>query len=557
MAHADSSTNGYELADTTPALGRINKGKERAHDPHDTADDLDDSDPEVEELLRVHEVDAVAPGDTTTTTTDDEPSEGRRPRRGSASSAARGTGARPGKLLDRLLGGMTAKQRRTFGKEMLRETLPVLLFSLGGAVLTGELLEKLQTWRVFIRIEELFILVPILLNLKGNLEMNLAARFSTSANIGELDLRLTRRSLVLGNLALLQVQALLVSLISGLLAFILGMASRKGIHHSLQHPLHNAGTEEAEKLRGGYFEALLVLCVSMLAASLSSGVLGSFTCSTVILCRRFRINPDNIATPLASSLGDIVTLVILAILSSLFITFMGTIISTLVFLALLAAVVVNVFLVFRNAYVQELLTIGWGPLLAAMAISSGTGVVLKTYINDYPGFGLVSTALNALAGGAGSIFVSRISTALHSGRREHYFVSSASLFVLTAGILVAFFAFAWGTGQAPGGLVFGLAYCGVVAVQMIIALFLAFWGTTMLWKWDYDPDVYALPLLTSFLDVSGQLLLVAAYALTKKLTGADWTSAASEAGEKAGEAAGEAASAVTSATVTALRWAGR
>lgn len=103
---------------------------------------------------------------------------------------------------------------------------------------------------------------------------------------------------------------------------------------------------------------------------------------------------DNIATPVASALGDMVTLVILGGLSSLFIIFMGalrpglplpglaraadahpgthragTIISTLVFVALLGVIAVNVVLTFRNAYVQELLTIGWGPLFAAMAIS--------------------------------------------------------------------------------------------------------------------------------------------------------------------------------------------
>ena len=130
--------------------------------------------------------------------------------------------------------------------------------------------------------------------------MNLAARFSTSANIGELDLRLTRRSLILGNLALLQVQALIVSLLSGLLAFVLGLASRKGVHHALQNPIHDpasavnaaaGGLDATAALRGGYFEALLVLCVSMLAAGISSGVLGSFMCSLVVLCRRFHVNP--------------------------------------------------------------------------------------------------------------------------------------------------------------------------------------------------------------------------------------------------------------------------
>ena len=127
--------------------------------------------------------------------------------------------------------------------------------------------------------------------------MNLAARFSTSANIGELDLRLTRRSLILGNLALLQVQALIVSLISGLLSFILGLLSRRGVHHALQHPVYNPNKGDVDQsLRGGYYEALLVLCVSMLAASISSGVLGSFMCSLVVLCRRFKINPGLFAS---------------------------------------------------------------------------------------------------------------------------------------------------------------------------------------------------------------------------------------------------------------------
>lgn len=174
-----------------------------------------------------------------------------------------------------------------------------------------------QEWRVFIRIEELFILVPILLNLKGNLEMNLAARFSTSvrpcfstsggtpnllmqANIGELDMRLTRRSLIFGNLALLQVQALLVSLLSGLLAFLLGVLSRNGVHHALQNPIYNPlspDTAATDKLRGSYFEALLLLCVSMLAASISSAVLGSFMCALVVLCRKFKINPGEFCLP--------------------------------------------------------------------------------------------------------------------------------------------------------------------------------------------------------------------------------------------------------------------
>lgn len=56
-------------------------------------------------------------------------------------------------------------------------------------------------------------------------------------------------------------------------------------------------------------------------------------------------------------------------LSSLFLLFMGTIVSTLVFVAMLGTIAFNVVVTFRNPYVQELLTMGWTPLFAAMAIS--------------------------------------------------------------------------------------------------------------------------------------------------------------------------------------------
>lgn len=75
-----------------------------------------------------------------------------------------------------------------------------------------------------LKVNELIMIIPVILNLKGNLEMNLSARLGTAANTGALDTPPSRRSLIRGNLALLQVQAALVSFVAANIAFALGRA---------------------------------------------------------------------------------------------------------------------------------------------------------------------------------------------------------------------------------------------------------------------------------------------------------------------------------------------
>ena len=72
------------------------------------------------------------------------------------------------------------------------------------------------------RVDELIMIIPVILNLKGNLEMNLSARLGTAANIGELDKPSVRRAIITGNLTLLQVQATVVSFVAAVVAFALG-----------------------------------------------------------------------------------------------------------------------------------------------------------------------------------------------------------------------------------------------------------------------------------------------------------------------------------------------
>lgn len=64
--------------------------------------------------------------------------------------------------------------------ELVTQSTPSLLCAVIGSVMTGVVFDQVQFWPAFVKIGELFILVPVLLNLKGCLEMNLASRLSTS-----------------------------------------------------------------------------------------------------------------------------------------------------------------------------------------------------------------------------------------------------------------------------------------------------------------------------------------------------------------------------------------
>ena len=91
-----------------------------------------------------------------------------------------------------------------------------------GMVMAGLLLDHVQHWEVFRACPELFILVPALLGLKGNLEMTLASRLSTAANLGHMDGADEAWEMSLSNLALVQIQGIVVGSLAACFAMLMG-----------------------------------------------------------------------------------------------------------------------------------------------------------------------------------------------------------------------------------------------------------------------------------------------------------------------------------------------
>ena len=150
---------------------------------------------------------------------------------------------------------------------------------------------------VFDVVNELFILVPALLGLKGNLEMTLASRLSTHANLGNMDTREETWSMVISNLALVQCQAIVVGALASLFAVVMGSIGHGG-HFDVQH-------------------GFLLCASSLVTASVASFSLGLVMVAVILASRKLSINPDNVATPIAASLGDLITLALLSWISSI------------------------------------------------------------------------------------------------------------------------------------------------------------------------------------------------------------------------------------------------
>ncbi|KAI4883055.1 hypothetical protein NFI96_029347, partial [Prochilodus magdalenae] len=136
----------------------------------------------------------------------------------------------------------------------------------------------------------------------------------------------------------------------------------------------------------------------------------------IIGCRKMGINPDNVATPIAASLGDLTTLSLLAGVGRFLFQFREScyvpVVTCSIFLILIPLWVV---IIRRNPPVREVLRSGWYPVIAAMLISSSGGLILDKTLCDprFEGMAVLTPIINGVGGNLVGIQASRISTYLH------------------------------------------------------------------------------------------------------------------------------------------------
>ncbi|KAA0724335.1 Solute carrier family 41 member 2 [Triplophysa tibetana] len=406
---------------------------------------------------------------------------------------------------------------------VLQILFPFLLAGFG-TVMAGTLLEVVQHWDIFLNVMEIFILVPPLLGLKGNLEMTLASRLSTAVNVGRMTSSSEKWNLIVGNLALKQLQATILGFLAALLASGLGWILQEEL--LVKH-------------------VALLCCCSVVTAFMASFLQGIMMVGVIFGSKKVGINPDNIATPLAASFGDLITLGLLAIIGQVFYYCMDPYpyISYLVCVIFLCLTPLWVIISFRHPESRKLLLTGWEPIITALVISSLGGLILDKTIADPNLGGIVvyTPVINGVGGNLVSIQASRIATYLHfqctlgeppEDSKGCYWPSRSfcakglngrSAQVLLAltipGHLVFIYTIYLIEGsETPPTPVFISLYLVAAFTQVFLLLCIADVMVHCLWKFGRDPDSFSIPYLTALGDLLGTAFLALCFYIISLVT---------------------------------------
>ncbi|CAG0891016.1 unnamed protein product [Cyprideis torosa] len=364
--------------------------------------------------------------------------------------------------------------------------IPFLIAGIG-MVGAGFLLDHVQHWEVFQEIPDIFIMIPALLGLKGNLEMTLASRLSTHANLGHMDNVHDKWRLAMANLALVEVQAIIVALLASCAASFMGWMDNESL--SSEH-------------------VLLMFGAALVTASFASLILGTLTILTVTVSRAWGVNPDNVATPIAASLGDVTTLLLLSVVATMFYSTVGEYpwITPFCLITLLLSLPLWLYVASGNPHTRKVLIYGWTPVIVAMLISTLGGVVLEFAVKDFPGIAVFQPVMNGAGGNLAAVQVDE------NGRTLRVLLS----FVIPGHLTFTLFVSVFQVGHTSITVPFLLVYLVAAVIQVCLLLYIGHVMIFIMWRWKIDPDNSAIPYITALGDFFGTGLLAVTFYLLSR-----------------------------------------
>ncbi len=386
-------------------------------------------------------------------------------------------------------------------KDSLRQGFVALFISSVGELVAGIALAGITD--TLDQLVGLAVLIPAAIGMRGAIFGAMGSRISTAIQTGLFSFSFRR-----GVLAENAQAAAVLSLISGVfLAFlarylsdILGVETRLSV-----------------------FDYVVISTVGGVLA-------GTFLLGITVLVARVSVardwDMDNIAAPMITAAGDILTLPSLVIATYL----IGVpIFSSALAVALIAVALAAVATAFRLGVpnLRRILAESLPILALTGTVTILVGVALQDREEQFTTLLALSILLPAFlqeGGALGGILSSRLSSKVHMGLLEprgfpsvdalrdftliYIFATGVYLFIGGASHVLAVTLFSADASPGFGAMLGISALAGLIATTA--AVFAAYYGSVMSYRFGLDPDTYGIPIITAAVDLLGFMSLIIA-----------------------------------------------
>jgi len=385
----------------------------------------------------------------------------------------------------------------------LRQGLAALLVSSGGDLLAGLTLGAITG--TLADLPGLLVLVPAAIGMRGNIFGALGSRFGTSIHAGTFSI--SRRAETVVGQNVIAAMALSLSISFALAVLAKAVAIGFGLPHTI--PI-------------SYF-----IVISIVGGVISSVFVLLLTIGVAAGSVRFGWDMDNVAAPLVTAAGDMVTLPSLFVATFIVGPGLVTPILAAVSGALCVAALVAAFrsgLPIALRILRESVPI----LLICGLIDVVAGLTIEKRLESFLAFPALLVLVPPFledTGALGGILSARLASKLHLGTIEPSNVPprvARDDFVLTFVFAVPVFTLVAISSDVAANVA-GLASPGVVKMVLIsliggfmatvVAIGIVYYGAIATYRLGLDPDNHGIPLITSSMDLVGAFALILAIVL--------------------------------------------
>jgi len=175
-------------------------------------------------------------------------------------------------------------------RKILKESIPILLFTTIGGVIAGVVLEDMRK-DLILKVPGLLVLLPAILGMRGNISGALGSRLASALHLGLIDPRLRWNETLSDNVSAAIILNIIMSFLLGIIAYYTYVV---------------AGFREPASI-------LQLTAISLITGIMAGLILALLTVITAAVTFGHGIDPDNVLMPILSTVGDIITILCLII----------------------------------------------------------------------------------------------------------------------------------------------------------------------------------------------------------------------------------------------------